>query len=301
MKGGFALAGCLLLAACPGVAAEQGVEFHYTMRGEVRLLLFWIGRDKVGGGHVGIRQGANPDLKERWKEVEVVFGSDPERVPGRISRWGYGVERAVWTLGPEDKLSNSVFEGLIRYSPEESLSEVRAAARRGDARVYPATQSVVEREKARVNQYLFEEKEDFDYRRPEKLVEKFHSEIRRRAPDQKAELKNQPSVYREPQGFLTALDGLCRQITGSPRPTRGRLPSETYVYQARLYRLAVQNLQNLGSSVRAEFEAVNLQKGTRTSFTLTLPTTGERRGVPSQIVFAPRWWLRLRLDLVEVR
>jgi hypothetical protein len=58
----------------------------------------------------------------------VRFGSNPERVPGGHNRWGYGDETAYWReRGVEVPcLEQSLFEGFMRRSNEESLSEVTA-------------------------------------------------------------------------------------------------------------------------------------------------------------------------------
>jgi hypothetical protein len=51
-----------------------------------------------------------------------------------------------------------------------------------------------------------------------------------------------------------------------------------------------------GGAATAAFVATNLEKGTRTAFTLTYERSGLRAGLPLRIELQPRWWLRLRLE-----
>ena len=68
----------------------------YKLRGEIRLLLPWIGRDDVGGGRITLTHSGTPS-GNRWSEqIEVLFGSEPDRIPKRINRWGYARETAEW-------------------------------------------------------------------------------------------------------------------------------------------------------------------------------------------------------------
>src|SRR5215467_6730607 len=71
------------------VGPEAAVQYDYVMTARVRLLLFWAGKDDVGGGY--IRRGR---LKEepRKEFFQVLFGSDPGKAPRSINRWGAGTE-----------------------------------------------------------------------------------------------------------------------------------------------------------------------------------------------------------------
>jgi len=94
------LAVLAVAAAGPALRAGNPRETTavYRLRGEVRPFLFWIGRGDVGGGHITVRR--TDSLPGRWsQEIEVLFGSDPARVPQHINRWGYGRESANWTQG----------------------------------------------------------------------------------------------------------------------------------------------------------------------------------------------------------
>ena len=74
------------------VSLPVRVEHRYRMLGRVRPLLFWISREDVGGAQVTWREAAD------GVGYELLIGSDPERAPRRINRWGYiGEERRAPT------------------------------------------------------------------------------------------------------------------------------------------------------------------------------------------------------------
>ena len=70
------------------------------MKGSVRFLFFWIGKDNVGGGTLSCISNQYGPSGERIDGFEVLFGSDPNVVPGRHNRWGYARELAFWNQVP---------------------------------------------------------------------------------------------------------------------------------------------------------------------------------------------------------
>src|SRR5262245_5961432 len=74
-------------AASPRNEQRSGQRYrqrhHYTMNARVRPLLFWIGRDDVGDAVVAKRQNGES------VGYSLLIGSDPDRAPRRINRWGY--------------------------------------------------------------------------------------------------------------------------------------------------------------------------------------------------------------------
>ena len=69
----------------PAPPSSANVErHHYSIAARVRpLLLFWIGRSGVGDAVVTKRRGPSETA------YSLLIGSDPERAPRRINRWGY--------------------------------------------------------------------------------------------------------------------------------------------------------------------------------------------------------------------
>src|SRR5258708_3942339 len=64
-------------------------EYDYIMTARVRLLIFWAGKDDVGGGY--IRRGVLPQNPET-EVIQLLMGSDPAKAPRAINRWGAATE-----------------------------------------------------------------------------------------------------------------------------------------------------------------------------------------------------------------
>ena len=58
--------------------ARIETEYRYVMTAKLRLLLFWAGRDDVGGGY--IRIGKAPG-QGGGHVIHILFGSDPAKAP----------------------------------------------------------------------------------------------------------------------------------------------------------------------------------------------------------------------------
>jgi hypothetical protein len=96
------------------------------MTARVRLLLFWVGKDDVGGGY--IRRGRSKE-EPRKEFFQVLFGSDPAKAPRAINRWGAGTE-VSWHRNPEsqagsDDVESSTFFGFMKSSKGKSVSEMQ--------------------------------------------------------------------------------------------------------------------------------------------------------------------------------
>src|SRR5499425_271735 len=94
------------------VVPDGAVQFDYVMTARVRLLVFWAGKDDVGGGY--IRRGRSKE-EPRKEFFQVLFGSDPAKAPRAINRWGAGTEIA-WHKNPtgpdagaDDVMSSAFF------------------------------------------------------------------------------------------------------------------------------------------------------------------------------------------------
>jgi hypothetical protein len=100
-------------APAPGMTERH----HYMMSARVRpLLLFWIGRSNIGDAIV-TRAVAPHEAR-----YSLLIGSDPERAPRRINRWGY----------IEEKIRGDAASvvGLMTESDEESVEEAEMNLRR---------------------------------------------------------------------------------------------------------------------------------------------------------------------------
>ena len=330
------VAGLLVLSlAVPLMAADDsGIAIHtdssatlqdavvaYRMRGDVRLLLIWLGRDDVGGGRITYKRNSEPPAGSWTEEFEVLFGSNPDRVPGEINRWGYGREIAEWRQAPgesEPRLTGTRFEGLMRQTDADSIEQARKESQSAatnhqfsfaatESKAFPAEASFEIRE--------FTTSEEFDYRRPDRLLAHYQANLASTPVNKKGSFINRPPVYELPYGFLTGASELIREVTETsakqPKTREATKPHLTYVYNAKPYRLEVLRIQEdkdfrlptqpatmqMPRVNRVQFRSFNIVKRTRTDFDLWLPMSGEFKGIPLRIQLQPRWWLRLRLDL----
>src|SRR3974390_2841519 len=107
---------------------HNAVEYDYVMNARIHLLFFWAGKDDVGGGYIR-RAVASGDPHEEF--IQVLFGSDPEKTPRAINRWGAGTEIA-WHHDPvaipsrEDDVTPSAFFGFMKSSRGKSVAEMQA-------------------------------------------------------------------------------------------------------------------------------------------------------------------------------
>ncbi len=106
------------VAASPPEAASSRFErYHYSVAARIRpLLVFWVSRSGVGDAVV-TRQRAPGETR-----YSLLIGSDPERAPRRINRWGY-IEEKI--RGEEAQLV-----GLMTQSEEDSLEQAEGNVRR---------------------------------------------------------------------------------------------------------------------------------------------------------------------------
>src|SRR5215469_5171995 len=92
------------------------VEYNYIMTARVRLLFFWAGKDDVGQR---LHSAWHFECRLPRGVFQVLFGSDPEKAPRAINRWGAGTEIA-WHRAPlavpprEDDVTASAFFGFMK-------------------------------------------------------------------------------------------------------------------------------------------------------------------------------------------
>jgi hypothetical protein len=114
------------------IVPDGAVEYDYVMTARVRLLLFWVGKDDVGGGY--IRRGRSTD-DPRKEFFQVLFGSDPSKAPRAINRWGAGTEVSVHQsaespVNGTDDIVSSAFFGFMKSSKGKSASEMQDELRK---------------------------------------------------------------------------------------------------------------------------------------------------------------------------
>lgn len=319
----------------PDPLPPQADIFHYRMKGKVRLLFFWVGKDDVGGGHIALMRKDAPAGRSWSEGIQVLFGSNPDRVPGRVNRWGFATEWSYWRGGPlkpaSPFLEETVFEGFMRHSKEDSVSQVIDNASRDESRqiyLYDGIQSTVQPRRAHSEIRVFSQDHDFDFRQPDRVKCSYRNRLDAGPPDKKRSLHNEKDLYRQPYGFLTAVRAAVRtvmdryQADPSGQQWQKVRPRLTYVYNAKIYQLVVRDLDlqktfRMESSeedprqefrdtvfqnvVEASFRLSNSQEDYHHDFSIWFPMQGRLRGVPLRIVDKPRWWLRVELTLDEAR
>lgn len=300
------------------LSPDQSV-YHYRMKGKVRLLFFWVGKDDVGGGYIALTRTPNSGGGHR-EEIEVLFGSNPERVPGGVNRWGYGKETGYWESPAPTRpvtLTSSVFEGFIKHSKEESLDEVRAneAARQGNVFWYDGIRSRVLGSRAVSEIRTFPAQGDFDYRDASPVHCSYQERLAQGGPPDKYKQLGNDKHYQRPYGFLTGVKHLIQRVLQQSAQRdrwRGFRPWIPYVYNARLYRLRVDKVnvdskfqlpladgskETFHNVAKIQFTLRKEATGEDHEFNLWVPLEGRYRGIPIRIVDKPRWWLRVELNL----
>jgi hypothetical protein len=263
-------------------AVHSGLErYHYTINARVRpLVLFWISRANVGDAVATRQRGAE------GASYSLLIGSDPDRTPLHINRWGYIEEE---TRGAEARLV-----GLMTESDEDSIEQAQANIRRQAAGSHPfkIIQATADGGQSHSRVTSITTPEDYTLRQLKTVLELGLRE----SQDWKARTLRLPPDARP--GFLTALAEAMHGLSANPI---------TYAYYGRLYELrrtradALANVQvgrtAYGPAVAADYLITSLYDGERTRFSMTYGTQGPFAEVPLRVVYQPRWWMQVELTL----
>lgn len=271
---------------------------RYRMAGSIRPLLFWIRRDDVGLARVVWRADG-----DRRRGYELLVGTDPNRAPRRINRWGYIAEHA-------DDASTWILAVMSR-ADEGSLGEVQAAAERDAPDTdFRAIQSRIADGSATSRLARVRTPVALDIHGLDGLLPRVEAET---AAARACTTALPPRIK---VGFLAALAGLVdrsldvlHQPGSRPRDAEGL--EATYAFGEGIYELHLRRLElstgpaggpAAGQSLaRASFVIVTLATGQRTGFEMSYGTAGDLRGVPVAVSWQPRWWLRVELNLTGDR
>lgn len=296
------------IQATPSLRAE----YQYILSCRLRLLIFWVGRDDLGGGYIKAGRAADDSS---LRMIQLLFGSDPAKTPRAINRWGAGTE--VDKLNASETPVSSVFVGFMKSSQGESASAMQRELAHEDTagrHRFEAIISRVDGARAISTTVPFNSDKDYDMSQlaaaqtvaldqlgddPERKFRRFdgaeHGACDRRG------------------GFLSTTEELLeRSLTGEKTPV-----SLCYVYNARPYTLTLQRvirvpskdveitLHDRGQKIRgsyrdleeSQFQIRNGESGAKTNFSVLLGTAGELRGVPVQINYQPNWWFQIVLNL----
>jgi len=271
----------------PSVAAVSGAvpsgsseRHHYSIAARVRpLLVFWISRSGVGDAIVTRRVAPGES------DYALLIGSDPDRAPRHINRWGYIKEEI---RGAEARLV-----GLMTESDEDSIEEAEAnlKTQAGGEHPFKIIRATVRGEQAQSVVTSIGAPHDYNYRQLQTVLRL----ALREAPEGKARTIRLPPGTRP--GFLAALADAMRASSGPIG----------YVYHGRIYELrqtAARPISDLriagasyGRAIAAEFTITSAHDGEQTRFSMTYGTEGRFAQVPLMVSYRPRWWMEVNLTL----
>jgi hypothetical protein len=276
----------ILTSGAPAAGARPVAEWRYTLTARVRLVVFWISCAGVGGARISSTADGSGN-----NGLELLIGSDPDRTPMRINRWGYVSEQAA---GRSAKLV-----GIMTAADEKSVEQARVGVTHPPAtQLYKAIRGNLDNGVASSAIARAPLRQEFTYRNLDEVLRIF--------PWETAATRRSTVPDGIEPGFLFAVQSLMRDsmtrcrsgVTGNSRPQR------TYVYDATLFRLTrtstravpkvAVNGREYRHAIESEFEATDTTTGRTTSFSILHGTAEE---MPIRIVYRPRWWFEAELLL----
>lgn len=269
------------VAAPAGTASSAPMErHHYSMSVRIRpLLVFWVSRSGVGDAIVTRRRSAGE------ASYSLLIGSDPDRAPRRINRWGY-IEEEI--RGAEAHLI-----GLMTQSDEDSLAQAErnlSLQERG-SRPFKIIQGTVEGDRASSIVSTIAASDEYTFRELRTVLPLALS----KSSGGKSRMIHLPPGTRP--GFLAALADAMHASTGPI----------TYAYYGRLYELrrtravSIPDLRigqvSYGRATRADFVVTSKYDGEQTRFSMAYGTEGRFSEVPLTVTYQPRWWMQVELTI----
>src|SRR6266852_5681602 len=221
-------------AASPS-SGSSGERHHYAIGARVRpLLVFWISRSGVGDAVVTKRRGPSET------GYSLLIGSDPDRAPRRINRWGY--------INEEIRGGEATLIGLMTESDEDSIKQAEANIDRpvaGD-RVFKIIRATIDAGQARSIVTSIAAPAEYSFRHVHTVLDLAQREASERQ-DARARVIRLPSGTRP--GFLTAIAELMHRHVDEWRASGRVQPGGpiNYVYHGRIYELRATHTQPLAS------------------------------------------------------
>jgi hypothetical protein len=295
---------------------RSSVEYDYIMTVRVHLIFFWVGKDDVGGGY--IRRGISSQ-DPRAEFFQVLFGSDPQKAPRAINRWGAGTEVA-WHKNPvsppsrEDDVTSSAFFGFMKSSQGKSVREMQSELRKEQQQGQHSFTGILSRvEPSRALSTIVPLQSDTDFNLHQYDIAQPIMLDRIAVSDRPVRSLEDPSRCPRSASFLaTVADLMDAALAGQTASL-----SRCYVHDAQentltleritpVQKLPVQ-LHGPSSTVLLDTSYANLlqldyvsthkETGKTVSFSIFVGTQGNLRGVPIQIRYQPNWWFQIVLNL----
>jgi hypothetical protein len=267
-------------------------ERSYLINARVRpLLLFWISRDDVGDARITWREGSG-----NRRAFELLVGSDPDRAPRRINRWGFIVE--------ELSAEKAEILGVMKESSEQTIEEAEAEISRQDnVSTFKAARTTITGDRAVSGSMTVHAPAHLTYRELDSLLGLMPAE-----PPRVRTLELPPGTQK---GFLVAMDSLIRasiEPCGTKGGTGARaVPAVPYLYNQTLFDLSLLSCdyhpelqtktETFANVVDGRFQVKNRTTKNETKFRVFYGTSGELHGQPVRAMFRPRWWMEVELVL----
>jgi hypothetical protein len=292
-------------------------QYNYIMTARVHLLFFWAGKDGVGSGY--IRRGSSSvDSHEEF--FQVLFGSDPEKAPRAINRWGAGTEIA-WHHDPvaipprEDDVTASAFFGFMKSSRGKSVAEMQAELKNEQEHGLHSFTGILSRvEPARAFSLVvpLESDTDFTLHQYELAAPLMFDRIESSNLPVRS-LVNEGRCPRASSFLATVAELLDSAVSGQRAPL-----SRCYVHDAQENTLTLDRTTPVTSLpvqlhaadktaildttyanlLQLDFVSTHKLTSRKVYFTILVGTEGSLRGIPVQIRYQPNWWFQVVLNLV---
>jgi len=289
-------------------------QFDYTMTARVRLLLFWVGKDDVGGGY--IRRGTLPEDPDS-AVIELLMGSDPAKAPRNINRWGAASEIVRKRPGAGQGVESSAFFGFMRVSNGASAAEMErefAREKRGGSFLFSAIINQAERNFDFAKVVPFSSETDFTIHQFDQAKSMVFDRLLESQGRLEGIVPSEVQACGRREGFLESVAELIEPAIDG----RARQPAICYFYNGVQHQLSLAQVTRVPSEtvkltlrdapheyirtyrdlVLARFENFNQTTERKTEFELLLGTAGNLRGVPVQIHYKPNWWFQVILNLM---
>jgi hypothetical protein len=279
--------------SAPFAAQTLAADHRYRIIGKVRLLLFWITNEDVGGARVTWRADGSGR-----RAIALLIGTEPGRAPRGINQWGY--------LGETVQNDNADVFAVRGIADAKSLDEAEARLAEGTGpALFGAMCSTVTATDALAFTATVRVPADITYHQFNRLLDSVGTST------QWLRHHTTRPAGADP-GFLTALQSLIRASVATTQRRTGpteRISSRMYVYKGTVFdfrltrsrRIAQLKLESeiFHDLIRSEFAIRNRTTGYLTQFEVTYGVNGALAGVPVQASYQPRWWLKLELALDE--
>ncbi|MBI3663590.1 MAG: hypothetical protein HY234_11155 [Acidobacteria bacterium] len=309
----------LLAQAVAWVRGNQRlrVEYNYVMTAKVRLLLFWVGKDDVGGGYV--RRGRS-EADAQLETFQLLIGSDPAKATRNINRWGAVKEVVRRGADGNNGIESSAFFGFMKASKGSSVSEMEKELSKdgqNGGHLFEAIINRVEREGGISKVVPFRSEKDFTLYELESTEQVVFDRLASEAGRTKRVDAQLWAQCGRANGFLSSVAELVdAALAGRKVPV-----ATCYFYHGERFTMKMKEAspvaeKKISVNLRGEekpfertyhdllltkFEIENHMTGKISRFELLLGTKGNLRGAPVRIDYQPNWWFRVILNLKELK